>query len=190
MGSTGVWDVVGGNCEVMQGSGHSNQVQDMKIVGDSLVTVGMDDCLIISSASSKQYGYVLLHRSLRIYGQITVVHVRSRLTKPHLTLPCFHGLFAFTRSSIKLPSQPRRFDATENGLCVVACINHVRESFHHRIFVRTFLLQNANKDVVCFASGRLSLFVMAASYRRKVSTGSRRQPQSTQHKHKSPSAAR
>ena len=40
----------------MSGKGHKNQIQDMKIVNDDLVTIGIDDSFMLSSVSSQSYG--------------------------------------------------------------------------------------------------------------------------------------
>ncbi|XP_060076955.1 WD repeat-containing protein 1-like [Ylistrum balloti] len=39
----------------MIGKGHSNKVMDMRISEDTMVSVGMDDCVIFSNTESKQY---------------------------------------------------------------------------------------------------------------------------------------
>ncbi len=57
---TGHWDLSSGENDMMIGKGHSNQVMDMALCEDTLVTASMDDSLIFSSVSSKQYGYLLL----------------------------------------------------------------------------------------------------------------------------------
>ena len=69
---SGVWTASTGDCEVMQGSGHSNQVQDLKVVGDQLFSVAMDDCMISSSVSSRQYGYVMVVSLARLHGCIVL----------------------------------------------------------------------------------------------------------------------
>ncbi|XP_064630411.1 WD repeat-containing protein 1-like [Lineus longissimus] len=50
------WDMETSTSEVMEGDGHSNQVFDMALDGDSLVTVGIDDLVFFSSVSEKKYG--------------------------------------------------------------------------------------------------------------------------------------
>ena len=55
-GLPGYWNSDTGASEMMPGKGHSNQVQDMAVVDGKLVTVGMDDSLIVSDAESKEYG--------------------------------------------------------------------------------------------------------------------------------------
>ena len=43
---------------MMQGKGHSNQVQDMAVADDQLLTCGVDDVVISSSTHTNQYGSV------------------------------------------------------------------------------------------------------------------------------------
>lgn len=49
------WDVKTGDCDIIQGKGHTNKVSDMVIVGNSLVSISMDDTLRITSISSNHY---------------------------------------------------------------------------------------------------------------------------------------
>ncbi|ELT96640.1 hypothetical protein CAPTEDRAFT_149142 [Capitella teleta] len=49
------WNGTTGENDVIQGKGHSNQVQDMSISGDLVVTCGMDDMVMQASLSSMQY---------------------------------------------------------------------------------------------------------------------------------------
>ncbi|XP_021371130.1 WD repeat-containing protein 1-B-like, partial [Mizuhopecten yessoensis] len=39
----------------MDGKGHTNQVTDIRVTGDTMVSVGMDDCIRFSDTQSKQY---------------------------------------------------------------------------------------------------------------------------------------
>jgi len=51
-----VWDIATGATQAMEGRGHTNQVNEMVIAGDTLVSAGKDDSVRFSSASSKTYG--------------------------------------------------------------------------------------------------------------------------------------
>ena len=53
---SGFWDVATGMCDVIQGKGHTNQIMDMKVMGDRLYTIGMDDHLFVSDANTRTYG--------------------------------------------------------------------------------------------------------------------------------------
>ncbi|ESO90974.1 hypothetical protein LOTGIDRAFT_191449 [Lottia gigantea] len=69
----------------MQGKGHSNQVSDMKIVDDTLVTIGMDDTIRFSSASEKKYGSAVTKldsqpKSVDSCGSISIVASISHIT--------------------------------------------------------------------------------------------------------------
>jgi WD40 repeat protein len=50
------WDISNAQTEQFAGKGHSNQINEMHIVGDTLVTSAKDDTLRFSTVSSKQYG--------------------------------------------------------------------------------------------------------------------------------------
>ncbi|KAK2154102.1 hypothetical protein LSH36_276g00012 [Paralvinella palmiformis] len=59
LNTTRHWDIQTGNNNIFQGKGHSNQIQDIAVVDDLVVTIGIDDTLISSSASMSQYGQPL-----------------------------------------------------------------------------------------------------------------------------------
>lgn len=50
------WDVNTGECEKVSGKGHGNQVSDMTIAGDWLISVSMDDTVRYTSITSNEYG--------------------------------------------------------------------------------------------------------------------------------------
>lgn len=50
------WDAATGANERVQGKGHSNQVQDITICEDTLVSVGIDDVIIFTSLASNEFG--------------------------------------------------------------------------------------------------------------------------------------
>ncbi|XP_013397813.1 actin-interacting protein 1 [Lingula anatina] len=50
------WDAATGENGLMKGKGHSSQVQHMLIVGDSLITCGVDDVIKFSSTTANEYG--------------------------------------------------------------------------------------------------------------------------------------
>lgn len=52
----GRWEAATGASEIVQGKGHSNQVQDIAISGDTLYTVAFDDTIISTSLASNEYG--------------------------------------------------------------------------------------------------------------------------------------
>ncbi|XP_069139831.1 actin-interacting protein 1-like [Argopecten irradians] len=60
----------------MEGKGHSNQVTDCRVSGDTLVTVGMDDCIMFSSAQTKQYQ----SESTKLESQPQAVSSKSGVT--------------------------------------------------------------------------------------------------------------
>ncbi|XP_020619123.1 WD repeat-containing protein 1-B-like isoform X1 [Orbicella faveolata] len=50
------WKVQTGNAEIFKGQGHKNQVSDMVLCGDSLVTCSMDDTVRFTSVQTLEYG--------------------------------------------------------------------------------------------------------------------------------------
>lgn len=50
------WDSTNGSCDVFLGKGHTNQVQDLAVTDSAVVSCAMDDTLIYTSLSNKQYG--------------------------------------------------------------------------------------------------------------------------------------
>ena len=46
-----------GDAEIFKGQGHKNQVSDMVLHGDSLVTCSMDDTVRFTSVKTLEYGY-------------------------------------------------------------------------------------------------------------------------------------
>jgi WD40 repeat protein len=50
------WDLSNAKTEQFTGKGHSNQINEMHIAGDNIITSAKDDSLRFTSASSKQYG--------------------------------------------------------------------------------------------------------------------------------------
>jgi len=50
------WDVASGEAIRLSGSGHTNSVTSIRVQGDRLVTIGMDDTIRFSTLSSRQYG--------------------------------------------------------------------------------------------------------------------------------------
>lgn len=49
------WDVKTGICEIINGNGHTNQVSDMTVAGDLLISIGMDDTVRFTSMSQNEY---------------------------------------------------------------------------------------------------------------------------------------
>ncbi|XP_045189751.1 WD repeat-containing protein 1-like [Mercenaria mercenaria] len=49
------WDLNTGICEIISGKGHSNQVTDMAVAGDWLISIGLDDVVRYTSISSNEY---------------------------------------------------------------------------------------------------------------------------------------
>ena len=62
------WDAATGNNDAVTGAGHTNQVTDMVVDGDNLISVGVDDFVRFTSVSAKQFRSVLsvVVKSLRI----------------------------------------------------------------------------------------------------------------------------
>ena len=56
--SEGHWNTETAENDLVKGAGHSNQVQDMVIVGGVLVTCGMDDSIVYTDVVTTQYGCV------------------------------------------------------------------------------------------------------------------------------------
>ena len=54
--SEGHWNTETAENDLAKGAGHSNQVQDMVVVGDVLITCGMDDSIIYTDVATMQYG--------------------------------------------------------------------------------------------------------------------------------------
>lgn len=50
------WKVQTGDAEIFKGRGHMNQVSDMVLCGDSLVTCSMDDTVRLTSVKTLEYG--------------------------------------------------------------------------------------------------------------------------------------
>ncbi|KAL5016920.1 hypothetical protein ScPMuIL_006509 [Solemya velum] len=50
------WDSMSGNDGEMAGKGHGSQVQKMTVMGDTLISIGLDDTVIFSSARERTYG--------------------------------------------------------------------------------------------------------------------------------------
>jgi len=46
-----------GDAEIFKGQGHKNQVSDMVLCGDNLVTCSMDDTIRFTSVQTLEYGY-------------------------------------------------------------------------------------------------------------------------------------
>ena len=53
------WDVATGNNDVVTGTGHSNEVTDMVVDGDNLISVGIDDTVRFTSVAARQFRSVL-----------------------------------------------------------------------------------------------------------------------------------
>jgi len=49
------WDVSSGSTEIIEGKGHSNQINTIHVQGDNIVTCAMDDTVRITPMSAKQY---------------------------------------------------------------------------------------------------------------------------------------
>lgn len=49
------WDANTGECTAVEGKGHTNQVTDMVVAGDWLITIGMDDTIRFTSLSKNEY---------------------------------------------------------------------------------------------------------------------------------------
>ena len=49
------WDVATGNNDVVTGTGHINEVTDMVIDGDNLISVGIDDTVRFTSVAARQF---------------------------------------------------------------------------------------------------------------------------------------
>lgn len=45
-----------GNDGEMAGKGHKSQVQKMTVMGDTLISISMDDTVLFSSATERTYG--------------------------------------------------------------------------------------------------------------------------------------
>ena len=56
--SEGHWNTETAENDLVKGAGHSNQVQDMVVVGDVLITCGMDDSIVYTDVATMQYGWV------------------------------------------------------------------------------------------------------------------------------------
>ena len=54
----GCWDVETSESEMVSGSGHTNQVDDVVVVDGEAVSCGMDDFVIFTSLADRQYRYV------------------------------------------------------------------------------------------------------------------------------------
>jgi WD40 repeat protein len=50
------WDIATGASESLAGNGHSNQIQKLKVAGDTLVSAAMDDSLRFNSVNTASYG--------------------------------------------------------------------------------------------------------------------------------------
>jgi len=50
------WNIATGASETLEGNGHSNQIQKLKVAGDTLVSAAMDDSLRFNSISRASYG--------------------------------------------------------------------------------------------------------------------------------------
>ncbi|XP_078354362.1 WD repeat-containing protein 1-B-like [Oculina patagonica] len=50
------WNVASGDAEIFKGQGHKNQVSDMVLCGDNLVTCSMDDTVRLTSVQALEYG--------------------------------------------------------------------------------------------------------------------------------------
>lgn len=55
--SKGQWNVASGDAEIFKGKGHMNQVSDMVLCGDNLVTCSMDDTVRLTSVQALEYRY-------------------------------------------------------------------------------------------------------------------------------------
>ena len=53
------WDVATGNNDVVTGTGHSNEVTDMVVDGDNLISVGIDDTVRFTSVAARQFRSVV-----------------------------------------------------------------------------------------------------------------------------------
>jgi hypothetical protein len=49
------WDAKTGFCDELAGNGHTNEVTDMVVDGDRLVSIGVDDAARFSSVSGKTF---------------------------------------------------------------------------------------------------------------------------------------
>lgn len=96
------WDAKTGHCDEIQGNGHTNEVTDMVVVGDSLVSVGMDDAVRFSSVSAKQFldGEVKLESQPKGVDMVNGVAVVASIQ--HLTV---------LEGSRKLTTLPIQFEA-------------------------------------------------------------------------------
>jgi len=54
----GHWNADTAENDFVGGKGHSNQVQDMVVVDDVVITCGMDDSVMYIDVATKQYGQV------------------------------------------------------------------------------------------------------------------------------------
>lgn len=52
----GHWNLSNGDCDVLEGKGHSNQVQDMVECDGQIISCGFDDVIIFSSTETNTYG--------------------------------------------------------------------------------------------------------------------------------------
>jgi len=50
------WDVATGSTQTLSGNGHTNQIQRLKVAGDTLVSAAMDDSIRFSHIGSTSYG--------------------------------------------------------------------------------------------------------------------------------------
>ena len=49
------WDAQTGDCDEVQGTGHTNQVTDMAVCENTLVSVGVDDMARFTNILERQY---------------------------------------------------------------------------------------------------------------------------------------
>ncbi|KAK7110487.1 actin-interacting protein 1-like [Littorina saxatilis] len=79
------WDATTGNNDQFTGTGHTNEVTDMVVDGDNLISVGMDDFVRFSSISNRQFtgGEVKLDsqpKSVDCHNGVVVVASVQHLT--------------------------------------------------------------------------------------------------------------
>ncbi|RUS75092.1 hypothetical protein EGW08_017146 [Elysia chlorotica] len=98
------WDARTSDCDDVKGKGHINQVTDMVLEGDRLITVSMDDTIRFTSVKSLEYG----NDSTKLDSQPQAVDSKNGVT----VVACLKHLIVLEGSGQKVSALPISFEAS------------------------------------------------------------------------------
>lgn len=101
MGRIVLWNAASGENDIIEGKGHSGQVQDMTVSDGNLISVAMDDTIRFTNLSQNQYG----DNSTKLDSMPRAVAAESGL----VAIACINHIIVF-RNGTKLLAQGVNFE--------------------------------------------------------------------------------